>query len=87
MNNSWLKKALPHVAAILVFLVVTVLFCKPVLDGKVLNQQDTGIVGWRGSAQNAFEVKEKTGRMPLWSTSVFSGMPNYQIATEGKYAF
>ncbi|MGC4231682.1 MAG: YfhO family protein [Niabella sp.] len=87
MNNRWLKKALPHVAAILVFLVVTVIFCKPVLVGKVLNQHDTGIVGWRGSAQNAFEVKEKTGRMPLWSTSVFSGMPNYQIATEGKYAF
>lgn len=87
MNNSWLKKAWPHVAAILVFLLVTVFFCKPVLDGKVLNQHDTGIVGWRGSAQNAFEVKERTGKMPLWSTSVFSGMPNYQIATEGKYAF
>ncbi len=86
MNNSWLKKALPHVAAILVFLVVTVLFCKPVLDGKVLNQHDTGIVGWRGSAQNAFDVKEKTGKMPLWSTSVFSGMPNYQIVMEGKSA-
>ncbi len=80
------KKALPHVVAILVFLVVTVLFCKPVLDGKTLNQHDTGIDGWRGSAQNAFEVKEKTGTMPLWSTSVFSGMPNYQIAMEGKSA-
>lgn len=84
--NLWLKKALPHVLAILVFLVVTVLFCKPVLDGKTLNQHDIGIDGWRGSAQNAFEVKEKTGTMPLWSTSVFSGMPNYQIAMEGKSA-
>lgn len=84
--NLWLKKALPHVLAILVFLVVTVLFCKPVLDGKTLNQHDTGIDGWRGSAQNAFDVKEKTGTMPLWSTSVFSGMPNYQIAMEGKSA-
>jgi hypothetical protein len=86
MNNLWLKKALPHVLAILVFLIVTVLFCKPVLDGKTLNQHDTGIDGWRGSAQNAFDVKEKTGTMPLWSTSVFSGMPNYQIAMEGKSA-
>lgn len=84
--NLWLKKALPHVLAILVFLVVTLLFCKPVLDGKVLNQHDSGISGWKGSAQNAFEVKEKTGTMPLWSTSVFSGMPNYQIAMEGKSA-
>ncbi|WP_114792359.1 YfhO family protein [Niabella yanshanensis] len=86
MNNLWLKKVLPHVLAILVFLVVAVLFCKPVLDGKTLNQHDTGIEGWRGSAQNAFDVKEKTGTMPLWSTTVFSGMPNYQIAMEGKSA-
>ncbi|MGE9314714.1 YfhO family protein [Niabella sp. CJ426] len=84
--TPWLKKALPHVLAILVFLIVTVLFCKPVLDGKTLNQHDTGIDGWRGSAQNAFDIKEKTGIMPLWSTSVFSGMPNYQIAMEGKSA-
>ncbi|MGN7783277.1 YfhO family protein [Niabella sp. 22666] len=84
--TPWLKKALPHVLAILVFLIVTVLFCKPVLDGKTLNQHDTGIDGWRGSAQNAFEVREKTGTMPLWSTSVFSGMPNYQIAMQGETA-
>ncbi|MFT4092310.1 MAG: YfhO family protein [Niabella sp.] len=84
--NTWLKKALPHVIAVLIFLVITVLFCKPVLDGKVLNQHDIGISGWKGSAQNAFEVKEKTGHFPLWSTSVFSGMPNYQIAMEGKSA-
>ena len=86
MKNNWLKKALPHVLAIVVFLIVTVLFCKPVLDGKVLNQHDTGIIGWRGSAQNALDVKEKTGKLPLWSTSVFSGMPNYQIMMEGKSA-
>ena len=86
MNSNWLQKALPHVLAIIVFLIVTVLFCKPVLDGKVLNQHDTGISGWRGSAQNAMEVKEKTGKLPLWSTSVFSGMPNYQITVEGRHA-
>ncbi len=86
MMNNWLKAALPHVWAIVVFLLASVLFCKPVLDGKVLNPHDTGVIGWRGSAQNAFEVKEKTGSLPLWSTSVFGGMPNYQIAMEGKSA-
>ncbi|WP_460683712.1 YfhO family protein [Niabella aquatica] len=84
MNNNWLKNALPHVLAIFVFLIVTVLFCKPVLDGKVLNQHDIGISGWKGSAQNAYEVKKQTGKLPLWNTHVFSGMPNYQIAMEGK---
>ncbi|MCH5596828.1 hypothetical protein [Niabella ginsengisoli] len=84
--NNWIKQSLPHFLAILIFLLVSVLFCKPVLEGKVLNQHDTGISGWKGSAQNALEIKEETGSLPLWSTSVFSGMPNYQIALEGKSA-
>ena len=31
-----------------------------------------------------FDYKEKHGHFPLWNTNVFSGMPNYQIAMEGK---
>ena len=80
MNNKWVKNIVPHVVAILVFLLAAILFCKPVLDGKTLNQHD--IVGWKGSAQSAFEYKEKHGTFPLWNTHVFSGMPNYQIAMQ-----
>ncbi|MFM7672886.1 MAG: YfhO family protein [Bacteroidota bacterium] len=81
MTNPLIKKLLTHAFALLVFLLVAVLFCKPVLDGQVLNQHD--IVGWKGMAQNAFEYKEKTGHFPLWNTNLFSGMPNYQVAMEG----
>lgn len=82
MKNAFLKKAVPHVIAIVLFLVVSALFCKPVLDGNVMNQHDN--VGWKGMAQNAFEYKEKTGHFPLWNPNLFSGMPNYQVAMEGK---
>lgn len=82
MNNPLLKKILPHVIAIVVFLVVSALFCKPVLEGNVMNQHDN--VGWKGMAQNAFEYKEKNGHFPLWNPNLFSGMPNYQVALEGK---
>jgi len=82
MNNQLLKKAVPHIIAILIFLVVSVLFCKPVLEGNVLNQHD--IIGWKGMAQNSFEYKEKHGHFPLWNPNLFSGMPNYQIAMDGK---
>ncbi len=82
MKNSLLKNALPHLLAIVIFLLVAVLFCKPVLDGNVLNQHDN--IGWKGMAQNAFEYKEKTGHFPLWNPNLFSGMPNYQVAMEGK---
>ena len=82
MKNALLKKAVPHVIAIILFLVVSALFCKPVLDGNVMNQHDN--VGWKGMAQNAFEYKEKNGHFPLWNPNLFSGMPNYQVAMEGK---
>ncbi|WP_018627522.1 YfhO family protein [Niabella aurantiaca] len=82
MKNNWVKKIIPHVIAVVIFIVAALAFCRPVLEGNVLNQHD--IVGWKGAAQNAFAVKEKTGKMPLWNTGLFSGMPNYQIAMEGK---
>lgn len=82
MKNSLLQKLLPHFIAVLIFLVVSVLFCKPALEGDVLNQHDN--VGWKGMAQNSFEYKDKNGKFPLWNPNLFSGMPNYQVAMEGK---
>ncbi|MGZ8523722.1 MAG: YfhO family protein, partial [Chitinophagaceae bacterium] len=84
MKNTLVKKIVPHVIALLIFLIVSVLFCKPVLEGNVLNQHD--VLGWKGMAQNAFDYKEKHGHFPLWNSNAFSGMPNYQIAMEGKSA-
>ncbi|MGC4038030.1 MAG: YfhO family protein [Chitinophagaceae bacterium] len=82
MKNELLKKALPHVVAIILFLIVSIIFCKPVLEGNVLDQHD--ITGWKGMAQNAIEYKEKNGHYPLWNPNLFSGMPNYQTMMEGK---
>jgi len=36
MNSPFLKKALPHIIAIIVFLVVAIVYCKPALEGKVV---------------------------------------------------
>jgi hypothetical protein len=82
MNSGLFKKLLPHLIAIIVFLVITAIFCKPAFEGNVLNQHD--ITGWKGMAQNAFEYKAKHGHYPLWNPNLFSGMPNYQVAMEGK---
>lgn len=74
------KKILPHVIAIVIFLVVALIYCKPALNGMVINQHDNQ--GWKGMAQQSFEYKEKYGHYPLWTNSMFSGMPAYQIALE-----
>ena len=82
MFSKILKQALPHVGAIAIFLLTAALFCKPALEGNQLNQHDN--VSWKGMAQSAFEYKEAKGHFPLWNANLFSGMPNYQIAMEGK---
>jgi hypothetical protein len=82
MKNPNLKKFLPHIIAIVIFLAVSALFCKPVIEGNVLSQDD--ITKWKGIAQNSFDYKEKNGHLPLWNPNLFSGMPNYQIAMQGK---
>lgn len=82
MNSSFLKKALPHVIAVLVFLIVSIVYCKPALDGKVVHQAD--VLGYKGMAQQSFEYKDKYGHFPLWTESTFSGMPAYNIAMSAK---
>jgi hypothetical protein len=80
MNSSFLKKAVPHVAAIVVFLLVSVVFNKTALEGKVLNQSD--VVGYTAMAKQSQDFKAKHGHFPLWTESMFSGMPAYNIAMD-----
>lgn len=82
MKKFDFKKIVPHVVAVVVFIIVAAVYCKPALEGKIIEQHD--IIGWKGMAQQSFEVKEKQGTFPLWTNSMFSGMPAYQIALEGK---
>ncbi len=80
-NINW-KKILPHIAAVVIFLVVAVVYCKPALQGKVVAQHD--IQGWRGMSQQSVEFNEKYGHYPLWTNSMFSGMPAYQIFMDSR---
>src|SRR5436190_19728200 len=78
-NVSW-NKIYPHLIAVVVFLVIAVFYCKPALQGKVLQQQD--LQQWKGMAQSSFKYKETHGHFPLWVNSMFGGMPGFQIAMD-----
>ncbi|MFL5739000.1 MAG: YfhO family protein [Flavisolibacter sp.] len=80
MKQGWIKPLLPHLIAVGVFLIVALIYCRPVLQGEVLHQED--VVQWKAMSKNSFDYKEKHGHFPLWTTSMFSGMPAYQIAME-----
>ena len=75
-NFDW-KKILPYAVAIVAFVAVAMIYCAPVLEGKVLVQGD--INNWKGAAQEARTFYEENGTRTWWTNSMFSGMPTYQI--------
>jgi len=83
MKTSWFKSLLPHLAAILGLLILAVLYCKPVLEDKVISQSDN--VQWQAMAKEAMDYKKEHGIPPLWTTSMFGGMPTFQLAMESPY--
>lgn len=78
MKQINFKQVLPHLAAVVIFLVLSVFLTKPALQGKVVQQND--VIQWKAMAQQSFEFKEKYGHFPKWTNSMMSGMPTFQIA-------
>ena len=76
MKIDW-KKILPYAVAIVAFVAVAMIYCAPVLEGKVLVQGDVN--NWKGAAQEARTFYGEHGYSPWWTNSMFSGMPTYQI--------
>lgn len=75
---NFAKDVLPHGIAIAVFLIVTFFFFNPIFfENKALNQGD--IQQWEGSSRSMRDFREKTGEEPLWTESMFSGMPGYLV--------
>jgi hypothetical protein len=82
MKHINFKKVLPHIIAVAVFLLVTVILCKPALDSDVVMQQGD-ITAVQSMRHQSDLVYQQTGNYPLWCVSMFSGMPMYQIAGAG----
>lgn len=75
------KQVIPHLAALVVFVVVNLLFFSPmVLDDKMIQQSD--IIQHRGVAKELTDYYERTGNVTLWTNSLFGGMPTYQMGAK-----
>jgi len=78
MKQINFKQVLPHLVAVVIFILLSVFLNKPALQGKVVQQTD--VIQWKAMAQQSFEFKEKHGHFPKWTNSMMSGMPTFQIA-------
>lgn len=65
-------------AALLLAVVAFFFFFPDNMEGNVLQQADT--LQGMANGQEAVAFKEKTGETTRWTNSLFSGMPNFQIA-------
>ncbi|MBF9236041.1 YfhO family protein [Hymenobacter sp. BT683] len=78
-SAPWWQRALPHVLAVLFFVVLACLYFSSIMfEGKTLAQHD--ITQFQGGAHEAQEYAKAMGREALWTNSMFSGMPTYLIS-------
>ena len=74
-----IKPILPYLIAVLIFIVVSFVYFYPVLEGKVLKANDSTVS--KINSKEIQDFRDKNGREPLWTNSIFSGMPAYLIST------
>ncbi|MEA1897299.1 MAG: YfhO family protein [Bacteroidota bacterium] len=82
IKNFQFQALAPHISAVVIFLILTLAFLSPILEGKKLRQHDT--IQFRGMSKEISDFREKTGEEPLWTNSMFGGMPTYLISVHFK---
>lgn len=75
-----MKKFVPHIIAVVVFLILTFAYLYPVLQGKTIFGSD--IQSFLGMSHEAVEYNKTHSEPTLWTDAMFGGMPTYQISME-----
>lgn len=78
MNKFDFKKLLPYLAAIAIFILISVVYFSPLLEGKVISQGD--ITHHKAMSKEIADFRSEQHKEPLWTNSMFGGMPAYQIS-------
>jgi hypothetical protein len=72
------KSWVPYPVAIALFVILSIAYTGPLLQGRVLVQQD--IIKFQGMAKEIADFRQETGEEALWTNSMFGGMPAFQIS-------
>lgn len=73
------KKLLPHIIAISIFLGLSAIYFSPLFNDYTLKQSD--VKQFQGMAKEIVDYRlMNEGKDPLWTNSMFGGMPAYQIS-------
>lgn len=83
MKNINFKNFFPHITAILIFIVLSLVYFYPLLEGYTLRQGD--VEKHKAMGHEIKSHKEKYNETALWSGNMFAGMPTY-LTTRVKYS-
>ena len=75
MKNN---KIIPFAIAIVVFIIVSLAYFSPVLEGKKLFQSD--IAQFRGISKEVVDYRTQNNQEPYWTNRAFGGMPAYNVS-------
>jgi hypothetical protein len=75
--KNLLKSLVPHLVAILLFIIASALYFSPEFKGKEIQSHDR--MSYLASSKEMRDYADK-GEQILWTSRVFSGMPMYQIS-------
>ena len=78
MKSLNIKKLLPILIAIGIYLAISISYYPEALQGKVLPQGDVNT--WKGGAKELLDYRAETGEEGFWTNSMFSGMPGYLLS-------
>ncbi|MBK5208100.1 MAG: YfhO family protein [Flavobacteriaceae bacterium] len=77
MNFS-IKKAVPYLIAIATFILISVAYFSPILEGKKIFQND--IKHFTGMAKEINDFRIENDAEPYWTNAAFGGMPTYNLS-------
>jgi len=80
MDKINFKKFVPYVVALLAFVIISIIYFSPALEGKKLKQGD--IDRFKGMSKEITDHRMTTGEQTLWTNNMFSGMPAYFISVQ-----
>jgi len=75
-----LQKFYPHALVLLGFVLISLIYFYPVLQGKQIFQSD--IAQYTGMAKEQNDFRKTDHVEPYWTNSAFGGMPTYQLGAK-----
>jgi len=79
------NKYIPFVIAIVVFIIASLAYFSPVLEGKKIFQSD--IAQFRGMSKEIVEYRNEKKEEPYWTNRAFGGMPAYNVSAYYPYNY